>query len=84
MKESPETSVIISELITRTDKPENSKKVTEVNNKLLSYCKLNKWGHIKHDNIQSKHINPYGIHLNRAGTSLLAKNITTYLNDENN
>ncbi|CAB4033616.1 Scavenger receptor cysteine-rich type 1 M130 [Paramuricea clavata] len=81
--QSPNTKVVISELITRTDTPEKRRKVAEVNAVLLTNCKKNKWGHITHANIQAKHINPYGIHLNRAGTPMLAKNIISFLNEQN-
>ena len=81
--QSPNTKVVISELITRTDTPENRRKVTEVNVILLTHCKKNKWGHITHANIQAKHINPYGIHLNRGGIPILAKDIISYLNKQN-
>ncbi len=81
--QSPNTKVVISELITRTDTPENRRKVTEVNAILLTHCKKNKWSHITHANIQAKHINPYGIHLNRGGIPILAKDIISYLNKQN-
>ena len=75
--QSPNTKVVISELITRTDTSENRRYAI-----LLTHCKQNKWGHITHANIQAKHINPYGIHLNRGGIPILAK-IISYLNKQN-
>jgi hypothetical protein len=80
--QSPNIKVIISELITRTNTPENRRKVTEVNAILLTHCKKNKWGHITNANIQAKHINPYGIHLNIVGIPMLTKNIISYLNEQ--
>ena len=56
-----------------------SAKVKEVNSKLLQVCKNNKWEHISYKNIVEKHLNPYGVHLNRHGTIALAKNFTDFL-----
>jgi hypothetical protein len=75
----PTTKLIISEVITRNDDPQISAKVKEVNTKLLQVCKNNKWEHISHKNIVEKHLNPYGVHLNRHGTIALAKNFTDFL-----
>ena len=61
-----------------------TKKITEVNELLKHYCKLNKWALIKHNNIESNHLNSYGLHLNRSGTALLAKNIISFLNNKSN
>jgi hypothetical protein len=35
--------------------------------------------HISHKNIVEKHLNPYGVHLNKQGTIPLAKNFTDFL-----
>ena len=63
--ESPSTRVAISELIIRTDKAENSQKIQKVNQLLLKVCHKHKWDLIEHKNIQEKHLNPYGLHLNK-------------------
>ena len=70
---------MLSEIILRTDNVEFEQKIGEINNKLLQYCDQHKLGLTKHNNIENKHINPYGVHLNRVGTSILARNILTYL-----
>ena len=31
-------------------------------------------------NIQDKHLNPYGLHLNKFGTSVIAKKLVNYFN----
>ena len=36
---------------------------------------------IKHENIEPRHLNPYGIHLNRHGLSVMASNLLSYLNN---
>ena len=64
----------------KTDNVEFKQKIGEINNKLLQYCDQHKLGLIKHNNIEKKHINPYAVHLNRAGTSILWTNILTHLN----
>ena len=67
----------------RTDKAGITKKITEVRKLLLEhYCKLNKWALIKHSNIESNHLNSYRLHLNRSGTAMLGKNITSFLNNK--
>ncbi len=71
----PTTKLIISELITRNDDPQINTKVKQVNTKLLQVCTNNNWGHISHKNIVGKHLNPYGVHLNKQGTATLAKNV---------
>ena len=83
-QESRKTEIIISQIVNRTDKAGMTKKITEVNELLEHYCKLNKWALIKHSNIESNHLNSYGLHLNRSGTAMLAKDITSFLNNKPN
>ena len=83
-QKSRKTEIIISQIVNRTDKAGMTKKITEVNELLEHYCKLNKWALIKHSNIESNHLNSYGLHLNRSGTAILAKNITSFLNNKSN
>ena len=79
-KESPETQVVISELITRSDSSDLKDQVKEVNKNLFTICDQNCWSYIRHKNIGVNHLNTYGVHLNRQGTATLAKNILSYLN----
>jgi hypothetical protein len=37
------------------------------------------WDLLTHGNILVKHLNPYGVHLNKQGTSILAKNLSDFL-----
>ena len=83
-QESRKTEIIISQIVNRTDKAGMTKKITEVNELPERYCKLNKWALIKHSNIEFNHLNSYGLHLNRSGTAMLAKNITSFLNNKPN
>ena len=79
-KESPETVVAVSELIHRNDKVEYSQKVKKVNTLLAKACRQYSCDYIEHTNIQDKHLNPYGLHLNKFGTSVMAKNFVNYFN----
>lgn len=78
--ESPSTEIVISEIILRTDKAEYKQKIGETNSLLSNFCKSRNLYIIEHNNIGITHINSYGVHLNRAGTSVLARNISNYLN----
>ena len=78
--DSPTTEIVISEVILRTDRAEYKQKIGETNTLLASFCESRNLYIIKHNNIGEPHINPYGVHLNRAGTSVLARNILDYLN----
>jgi lysophospholipase L1-like esterase len=78
--ESPSTEIVISEVILRTDGAEYKQKIGETNTLLASFCESRNLYIIKYNNIGEPHINPYGVHFNRAGTSVLARNILDYLN----
>ena len=80
--DSPSTEIVISEIILRTDKPEYQQKVSETNSMLAALCESRNISIISHNNIRTAHINPYGVHLNRVGTSVLAKNILNFLNSD--
>ena len=78
-KKLPKTKLMISEIIMRKDDPQINMKVKEVNSKLSQVCTNNNWRLITHRNIQAKHINPYGVNLNRQGTATLAKNFADFI-----
>ena len=67
-KKSPKSSVAVSGLIQRADKPEFTKKLEQVNNLSVKACQQHDLDYIDHKNIQHKHLNSYGLHLNRSGT----------------
>ena len=81
-KESPKSTVAVSGLIHRADKPEFTKKVEQVNKLLVKACQQHDMDFIDHKNIQHKHLNAYGLHLNISGTGEMAKNFITYLNSK--
>ena len=47
---------------------------------LAKACKQHNCDYIEHKNIEDKHLKPYGLHLNRFGTSVMAKNLVNYFN----
>ena len=69
-KLSPRTEVIISSLITRTDRKKLHQKVKEVNNILFS----NNLNIIDNSNVKSRHLNRSKLHLNKSGDATLAHN----------
>lgn len=78
-KISPKSKIAISEIITREDDMRLADRAQEVNamlshNNILNSCML-----ISHENINKNSLNSYGLHLNRLGCSLLAKNFIGYL-----
>ena len=52
----------------------------EVNSTLRDFCRQNKWKIITHSNIVADHhLNRSGLHLNRIGTSRLARNFLDFI-----
>ena len=76
---SPETTIVMSELIKRDDHPVAKSKVLEVNKLIRDYCNKNKIDVISHNNIDERSLNGSRLHLNRSGTALFAKNLITHL-----
>ena len=56
-----------------------TRKVTLYNSLLAKLCLERNWQLISHNNIDKSHLNSYGLHLNKNGTSILAKNIKHFL-----
>lgn len=76
----PTTEIAISEIVRRQDSTVNNK-THETNTLLSNLCEEANWYFIRHDNIDNKHLNGSGLHLNRQGTAILAKNyIDFFLN----
>ena len=69
----PTTEIAISEIVRRQDSVENNK-IHETNALLSNLCEKANWNFIRHDNIDTKHLNGSGLHLNRQGIAILAKN----------
>jgi predicted nucleic acid-binding Zn-ribbon protein len=76
--ENGSTKVAISEIIQREDQVLNTK-VKETNTLLYQLCSKYKWPIIHHTNINTSNLNQSGLHLNPAGTKLLAKNYIVFL-----
>ena len=83
VKESPNTKIVLSKVITRSDDSSLDSKIKELNCKLSQVCHNNKWGVLNHTNITADHLNPYGLHLNKQGTAKLAKNIIDHFKNLN-
>ena len=69
---------IISMLTPRNDK--HGQKVKVVNEKLRNLCVKYNVGYIEHDNINTDHLNPGGIHLANKYKYLFSDNLTNYFN----
>ena len=67
-----------SEIVRRQDLAVNSK-IHETNALLSNLCEEANWYFIRHDNIDTKHLNGSGLYLNRKGTAILAKNYIDFL-----
>jgi lysophospholipase L1-like esterase len=80
--ESPATKPVLSEIMRRTDSSSYIPKIGKINQQLQSYCQDQNIDLIQHGNLQAKHLNSYGVHLNRAGNSIFAKNLIGYFNKD--
>ena len=78
------TNLIWSEIITRTDDPTLTNRVNLVNNSLARLCETRNWGLIKNNNITGNLLNNSGLHLNKQGTAVVAKNIKRCLISHHN
>ena len=84
LSSSPETTVALSSIVTRIDDKVLAAKAIEVNLHLKQVCQQNHWTFINHSNIKPCHLNRSGIHLNKAGTLLMARNFTNIIYNRNN
>ena len=76
---SPSTEIVISAILPRTDKPNLMNKVNEANRIMYSFCVANNWTFIDYNLINKTCLNTRGLHLNRKGTRMVAKNISFYI-----
>ena len=79
-QDSLSTELVISDILPRTDKPNLMLKVNEANKIVKSFCLENNWAFIDHKSFNSTCLNTRGLHLNRKGTSIIASNISNYIN----
>ena len=77
----PKVKIAFSELITRKDKKNLDKNVTETNKRLKNYCRQKDIGYIDNSNITEDSLGIKKLHLNRKGNSFFAKNLLKYLNN---
>ena len=73
-------SVSVSEIIHREDSQELMKKVMAVNKELFRYSEQKRFYLIRNENIDKNKLNLYGLHLNKQGSTALAKNIINHIN----
>ena len=79
----PGTEVVLSSLTARSDDDQIATQVEEVNSNLKKFCRQNKWKMIVHSNITAEHhLNRSGLHLNKVGTSRLARNFLDFLKNK--
>ena len=75
--------ITISSLVGRSDDETLASKITDVNKVIKQFCNQNNWGFVDHSNISvNSHLNRSGLHLNKSGTSRLARNLINHLNLE--
>ena len=82
---SPDTQLTISSLTTRLDEDSLTKKVTDCNKVLRTFCNQNGWGFVQHSNIDESCLNNRKLHLiNKKGIAVLASNLVNILNIDGN
>ena len=77
----PKVKIAFSGLITRKDKKNLGKNVTETNKRLKNYCRQKDIGYIDNSNITEDSLGIKKLHLNRKGNCFFAKNLLKYLNN---
>ena len=75
----PNTELVISGLITRTDDENSTRNVGRVNSELKSLCTRGKLTFIDHSNISCNELNRSKLHLNKVGTKVLASNFIKHI-----
>ena len=76
-KASQNTKIAFSSIITRKDRKNIDKKVSEVNSYLKNYCSQKNIDFI--DNLKEEHLGQKKLHLNKKGNSILAKKNLKFL-----
>ena len=77
----PKVKIAFSGLITRKDKKNLDKNVTETNKRLKNYCRQKDIGYLDNSNITEDSLGIKNLHLIRKGNSFFAKNLLKYLNN---
>lgn len=83
-EESPAIKLVLSEIMVRNDKSSHKPVIGKINQQLQNYCQHHNLDLIQHGNLEAKHLNSYGVHLNRTGCSIaiFAKNLIHYFNKD--
>ena len=77
----PKVKIAFSGLISRKDRKNLDKNVTETNKRLRNYCRQKDIDIIDNSNITEDSLGIKKLHLNRKGNSCFGKNLLKYLND---
>ena len=80
-KESPDTEIAISGLVTRKDKPGIEKKVSSLNTCLKNLCARSQLYFIENDRVDGSCLGKKKLHLNIKGNSILARNFVNYFDN---
>ena len=78
----PKVKIAFSGLITRKDKKNLGKNVTETNRRLRNYCRQKDIDYIDDSNITEDSLGVKKLHLNRKGNGFFAKNLLKYLKSD--
>ena len=80
-KDHPKTKLVISNITMRRDKQLKDPigKVSLLNRNIGNLCFEQNLDQIKHQNIKEDHLSPRKLHLNKAGSSMLAKNYLDFI-----
>ena len=74
-----DAKVVISELVTRSDREDLREAVQVVNKRLSKFCNQNGWKLIEHKNINNKDLNNSRLHLNDSGNIKICNSFVSYL-----
>ena len=78
-KASQNIKIVFSSIITRKDRKNIDKKVSEVNSYLKNYCSQKNIDFIDNSNLKEGHLGQKKLHLNKKGNSILANNFLKFL-----
>ena len=78
-RRSPNSTIAITSIVTRKDRPNLDKKVSELNTNIKEFCKENLTDYICNDSITESCLGAKKLHLNKKGCAYLANNFITYI-----
>ena len=83
-RRSPNSKIAISSIVTRKDRPNLDKKVSEFNINIKEFRKENLIDYICNDSITDSCLGAKKLHLNKKGCAYLANNFITYIKNVHN